>query len=379
MIERIDTLRGFRAIRAEWEALYTASGVSNVFLTHAWLEAWIADIAEGFVVLVSRPHRGAAMDAGVIFATHEPRAWCYVVEHSYRPGVLCRPDAGVPLRQFLLYIAAHEWHRVRRVILARCPDTEEFRAELGRTLGPLEICVVPGMDLASRIIETKQSYEEYLTSRPAKVRQELKRKIRQLDKKLPQAEVRELPASAGTAGALEVIAAVEADSWKADAQTAIICSDREKHFYGRLFALESPTMRGRLFYLRGADKPIAYVHGVEHDGVFYALKTSYRADHASLAPGQVLFGHLIEHFCDREPGVRAMELLGNDSRWKRELATTARHERTFEVLRPDPLGLTYALGKKYLAPLKSQSTATYPALSRMWQQARALRQRVHGS
>ena len=372
MIERVVDAAGFARLRTDWDALYAASGESNPFLTWEWLALWTAHLGErGFVAMLHRPRRGAPADAAVVFDGAHGDRWCSVSEHSYRAGVLHLPDVRAPLRPFLVHALGHA-RNVRRVCLHRSPDTAEFRSELDAALGPLRFLAVDRESVASRLVDLPATYDAYLASRDKKVRSELRRKDRQLAAELPGAKLVELPASAGGAGALALVTHVEADSWKAESATAIVSNPREREFYAAVFQLATPRTRGRLFSLDGAAGPIAFVIGVQHDDVFYALKTSYRQDHQQLSPGQVLFARLIERFCQAGSGVRQIELLGVDQRWKRELATAHRDERTLEIHRPDPRGLVTALAYAS-APHLRAAAAHDPRVARVL----ALAKRVH--
>ena len=390
MIERVGDLAAFAALRRDWDRLYDASGVSNPFLTHDWIAAWLAHMAHGEgVVLVHRPRSGAPLDSGILLTTEHSGRWCVPTEHIYRQDVLCRRGMDTPLRPFLFYIASHEW-QIWRVMLHRCHDTPGLRAEIDRTLGPLRfLCLPHDKTIPSHVIDVGQPFAVYLASRPGKVRQELNRKARQFDKSVPGARVHEVDLLAGhpsgqhpaqVAGeAVRIIEEVEADSWKADAGTAIISSDRELAFYKAVLTIRNPRTRGRLFVLEGDAGPMAFVLGIQHDDVFYALKTSFRADQAKRSPGQVLFFRIIEELCDREPATRSLELLGMDSRWKRELASSARIERTFEIIRPDPAGLAFALTKKKALPALRAAAARDPRVARLLQLARNIRHRLQPS
>ena len=346
MIQRVTTSAEFHALRDEWDALYGDSGESNLFLTHEWLDAWVSCMERDFAVLCRRARPDGPLEAAAIFTTDHRDRWCFLSEQSYRPAVLALPHVDTPLRAFLVHIFLTEPF-VWRVMLHSCEDIPVIRRELDHTMGPLRfLCLSDDESMPMHIVATDTSFADYLASRPGKVRQELRRKLRQIDRKLPGVEFAELSsASVGGARAVDMIAQIEEHSWKADAHTAVISHQRDRNFYARVFEIATARSRGRLFYLATPDGPIAYVLGVQHDGVFYALKTSYDANYKRHAPGQVLFGHLIRRFCEREPGVRTIELLGRDSRWKRELATSTRQERNFELLRPDPVGVAYAVAQ----------------------------------
>jgi CelD/BcsL family acetyltransferase involved in cellulose biosynthesis len=371
VIERADDLRGFARLREAWDALYAASGASNPFVTWEWLDTWTRHLGErGFVALLHRPRRDAPADAAVLFDASQPDRWCSVSEHSYRAGVLHLPGIRAPLRPFLLHALARARH-VRRVCLHRAEDTPVLRADLDAALGPFRFLAVEREQVASRLIDLSPSYEAYLAARDKKVRSELRRK----DRQLAGAALTELPTDAGGAAALALIARVEEDSWKAAEATAIASSAREQAFYAAVFQLATPRTRGRLFALEGAAGPIAFVIGVQHDDVFYALKTSYRLDHQQLSPGQVLFGRLVERFSTPSSGVHHLELLGVDQRWKRELATRHRDERTLEIHRPDPRGLVTALAYTS-APHLRAAAARDPRVARLVDLAKRARARI---
>ncbi len=71
--------------------------------------------------------------------------------------------------------------------------------------------------------------------------------------------------------------------------------------------------------------------GIGLDGVFYVLKTSYREAYARYGPGLVLFLSVIEELAAKGEGLRKIELLGEDARWKRELCTSGREVCTYTL------------------------------------------------
>ena len=373
MFERVTTTSGFQALKRDWDQLYQAAGVSNPFVSHAWLSAWSAHVARRFAALCIRPAPGAPLDAAVMFATDHRDRWCYITEHSYRPGLLARPGAVYPLRALIGYIFTHEpW--VWRVGLHRCPDTDGFYRALMRELGPLRpLCVPEEVSVPERVIDVSGSFDDYLAARASKkIRQELRRKLRQIVRRMPAVAFDEL---AGVSGgeALDIITHVERDSWKVDARTAIISNQRERDFYRAVFEISDVRTRGRMFTLSGPEGTFAYGLGVQHDDTYYALKTSYRADHARLAPGQALFAYLIRHMCEHEPTVATIELLGTDSRWKRELASYTRDERGYDVMRPDPVGISYALVKGHLRPALKRAAVRDPRVARLIEVSKRVR------
>ncbi|WP_428263351.1 GNAT family N-acetyltransferase [Haliangium sp.] len=372
MFERVNTIEAFRALRGEWQELYRAAGVSNPFLSYDWIEPWLAYLSRRFAVLYWRDQPGGPIVAAGVFTTEQAGRWCFISEHNYHPGLLVRVDAASPphmyLRRFLIHIFTREplvWH----MILHRSVDDAAVRAMVARGLGPLRfLCTESPRVVPEYIVDTAASFDEYLTDRPGKVRKELRRKLRRVERELPEVRFTELPADAGGQAALDIIARVEEDSWKSGTHTAIISHRRERDFYSAVFEIAGERSRGRLFSLSDAGGALAYVIGVQHDRTFYALKTSYRADHARYAPGQVLFAYLIRHLCESD--VDNLELLGTDARWKRELATRSRAVRTFKFMRPDPIGLGYVLAEGHLRPAIRSAAERDPRVARLWDLAK---------
>ena len=67
---------------------------------------------------------------------------------------------------------------------------------------------------------------------------------------------------------------------------------------------------------------MAHLLGVAHRGTYYALKTSYDEAYRAWSPGIVLFQHAIRKAF--EDGLATFDFLGDDSRWKGELANDRR-------------------------------------------------------
>jgi CelD/BcsL family acetyltransferase involved in cellulose biosynthesis len=368
MIDRITTLDGFLAVRDAWDELYRASGASNLFLTHAWLATWMRHLGRDVVILLSRPAPGAPLDAALPLTAHEDQL-CTITHHSARPGPLVRPGVAHPLRPMLLHLLVHD-PRARRLVFHRCQDGATFPAQLERELGPLRFVLVDQGEQVSRLIATDAPFERWLESRESKVRHELRRKLRGFSRAEPEAELVEIDVADADA-AIALVRRIEEDSWKQAAHTAIISDEHELAFYRSTLALADARTRGRMWMLGTWANPIAYVLGVQHDDSFYALKTSYRTDHAALAPGQVLFTRLVERLCAGSGGIARLELLGGDARWKKELATETRVEPTLEVLRPTPPALLY-LAYAHMRPALQAAAERDTRVRRMLDTARRL-------
>ncbi len=338
-----------------YDRLYAGVAPDNVFLTGAWLRLRLAhfDGARGRV-LAQRDDRGLA--AVLVLVEHDD-AWRSLIEHSYLPGILARPDVAQPYRAIMRQLYDQ---KVRRVELDAYPDEDGFRTGLHAALegSYLSVARQPG---CTRAIAVDQPFEAYLASRPGKVRAELRRKARKLDKDAGPVTLRCLSGAAERDEALGACEQIEAESWKADAHSAIISSPEELAFYRGVYDLDAPDVRGQLYLLHAGAEPLAYALGVRHGSRFYALKTSYRAGQAKLAPGQVLFFHLIEALCADE-AIGTIELLGMDSRWKREVASREHRTCTYELHRDDLVGRSLVFAHERLKPAVQRAADEHVAV-----------------
>src|SRR5690606_34210979 len=99
----------------------------------------------------------------------------------------------------------------------------------------------------TRAVDVTQPLDRYLETRSKKLRASLRRKLRRIEREHPGVELKVLDSPEQGADAIAVIEAVESESWKLEAGTAIICSEREREFYRGLFHLNDPTTRPRMY------------------------------------------------------------------------------------------------------------------------------------
>jgi CelD/BcsL family acetyltransferase involved in cellulose biosynthesis len=86
------------------------------------------------------------------------------------------------------------------------------------------------------------------------------------------------------AAALEI----ERESWKEAAGTSLTANRLQENFHTGFLesALQNGWLCGHLLLLD--DEPIAYIHGVLYNGIFYDLKESYKSRYREMSPGHVL-------------------------------------------------------------------------------------------
>ncbi len=110
------------------------------------------------------------------------------------------------------------------------------------------------------------------------------------------------------------VAAIERESWKAEAGTSIASNPVHDSFHRDLAlrAAASGYFSGHLLFLNG--EPLAYIMGLLQQSVFLDLKESYRAAFREMSPGHVLksfaFARLYEH------GTRLYDFMGKCEEYK---------------------------------------------------------------
>ncbi len=327
-VERIGGLAAFEAIERDWSALYEESKTDNLYLTHEWILIWAHAFKRELTVLLLR--EGQKLVAALPLDSTDPSFFVTLRGETYRSGMLGTDARAQHFRTFLRFLF-FDCKKATKFVLHRLPDTAETRDALKGATRPFSPFVLARWCTVSRWIDVGTSLEEYLARRPSKVRQELRRKDKRFTTAYPNTRFVEID---DCGEAMRIIATVERDSWKAGEGTTIEHSDGQADFYRGVLSLRSS--RPRLFALLDGDAPIAFLLGVTHGGSFEALKNSFCQHYAKDSPGIVLFLRLIEVLA-REGGTSRIELLGIDARWKKELGTGERGERTFDILRPTPL------------------------------------------
>lgn len=353
MLRLIDSPDELAGLGAPWAELYRRCD-TNLFLTHGWIANWARCFAPRMTVAVEL--RGSRLEAALP-VWRDGGVWRSLGDHSYRPSVLAARPPGQVLGPMIRALD-------RR---AGGPVVLEGTAAGGDLEAAGTISVVKHQRCL-RVVDTSVSFDDFLAARRKKVRQELGRKRRKLERELADPALRVWRGGAMDE-AFAAVLEVERDSWKDGAATSIGSSIAEERFYRGVLELGGDDTEPSVYALFDGAQPIAFVLGVAHRETYYALKCSYRESFARLSPGSVLFTHLIEAAC-ADPALERLELLGVDARWKRELAD--REDPIAQIeLRPRNLrALAYAVGYERVRPAIKSLLARSPRLSRLWERMR---------
>jgi CelD/BcsL family acetyltransferase involved in cellulose biosynthesis len=135
---------------------------------------------------------------------------------------------------------------------------------------------------------------------------------------------------------LEECFAVDARSWKAGANTAIVSHANTRQFYEHIGHWAASRGSLRLALLRVEGRPVAMQMGLEEEGVHFAIKASYDASYSRFSPGKLLMHAIVEGAFRR--GLKSVELLGADEPYKQRWASHSRERLTLRAYAGSPIG-----------------------------------------
>jgi len=348
MIQEISQIRDFESLQKEWDELYRISGASNLFLTHGWILNWIKHFGKDrWVVIIERPGSETYLSAGGVFQITANGVGFIDTFYSHFPGILCEKGRRAPLREMIRHLKK-AYHPVA-IHLVESPQEDSFLEEIRSAAGWRWQILEKNVHMM-RSIAVQGDFESYLNTKSKKLRHELERKNRKMEKE-GIVDLRCFDKPGELDELFRVIEEVENDSWKFKAGTAIISSDAEQGYYKSVFQYYSGFSAAKAYVLYHKDSPLTYVLGVEFEGKYYALKTSFKESGSSLSPGTVLFFRVLKKLNSDGVKISRVELLGGDARWKSELCTDSASYCTYVLYPMSPLALLYVVGYKYLGPV----------------------------
>ena len=355
-MKRIDDIQKIRQLKTEWDHLYSKCKTDNLFLTHTWICAWMSRFAKGeHSVLINRVDD--QLTAAGIFRLQKRKASFISMDDSNWPNVLCLPEETSCFKPFLAYFL--QTKNIEWIHLNSSPDDSVFQTALAEAASK-NFYLIRHYPHCTRSIDVTDSIDAYLGSRPKKIRSELRRKQRKINAELPDIvfKVYDNPSQAEDVFCL--LSQVEKNTWKQESGTAITCFEEQIGFYRDLFCIKDDDIKARAFFLMNGDTPLAYVIGLLYKETFYALRTSYKNDYEKLSPGQVIFYYLIEHFSGPNRIIDNIELLGADSRWKRELGSKEKRLCNIELLKKSPKTAGIYFAWHHILPFVEKTSAKYP-------------------
>jgi hypothetical protein len=321
---------------AEWQAL-VASVAAAPDLEYGWARTLIRahEIDPGEVHCLAL-RAGASLAAWWPMRVHRStrrKLPVTIVEplvsvYALHQGLLHSLELGRAQRELLAAMEATwpHWTVLRLCQLEQGGELARWWHEHAATAG---WHAVSALGVSPPYLPISSGWDDYLKTKSANFRSNLKRKPRKLAEHAPY-RIEFIDDESSMRDALAAVAAIEAHSWKAGAGTAIVSRPWEQRFYEELAANFAPSQQLLITLLRLADEPVAYDLTILGGGRGYCLKTSFDSRHADLSPGLVLRAELMRRMFDGK--LREYDFLGNNERYKLEWTDQVRRDETLELI-----------------------------------------------
>jgi len=329
-VEQVECVERLEDYREAWQGLQQRASGGDPFTSYEWLTAWLHAFWEGkslAFLFVWRQERLVGLVPLVWDA--EGDLWCpgsFVLPvnlQTTREDILCEGDPVEVMEAALAHLRSSG--RPVRLALKHVRTDGVALQSLPRVLTDQGMATVVQVEPDSPIVGLEGDWESYLRARSRRCRSEMRRK-RKAAERSGQVGWRVVSDPEGVAGAVGAVLEIERHSWKEGAGTSLTREAGVDRFFAELATLCARTGSLRVYLLELDAQPIAYAFCILHGDELYALKTSYRSDFGQLSPGVVLFGYVLQDAFAQ--GYALVDLLGETSRWKREIATTCREHRS---------------------------------------------------
>ncbi|MFC5137630.1 GNAT family N-acetyltransferase [Actinomycetospora rhizophila] len=345
MIQRLDP-----DLLEAWDALALATG-APVFARPGWLTAWADAFGAREHLRALTVHRDGALVAllpvisgplGLRTPTNS--------ETALIAPVVADDDAAGDLAQRLL--ARRAGTVDLDAVLADHPLTAALRTAAGST---------PALETvrcSSPWVDTSGDPADFLRRLSKNRRHGLKRLAKRLDEAGEVSfDVSDGRNDSGDDDLDELLRdglRLEARDWKLAAGTAIASSPARVAFYTRAARWAADAGVLRLAFLRLDGRAIAFGYCLQQGPTLHFLKLGMDDEHAKLGPGMMITKRLIDH-AFAQPGVRELDLLGENESYKADLASGVREQVRVRVYPTPVLGGVQRAATEAVADLRRKA------------------------
>ncbi|UCG87581.1 MAG: GNAT family N-acetyltransferase [Gemmatimonadota bacterium] len=327
-VASLDELGRFES---QWNDLVARCSTATPMSTFAWLYAyfhhfvkppasWVCllalrdDALVGVLPLVRSPGRSISLP-------NNP--------HAISVDAVFAPEVEQEAYLALLDEAFLQGDRTSAIVFRRIRDDS-----------PTLSLATPGLyrhsDLAEQgaYLPVPPDFEEYRRSLSRNFRNNLNKAVNKL-KRLPDVEISILSGNDADPALLPRFAAVEAASWKGEAETAIQCSPVLLDFYGDMVTHLHRAGWLEWQFLKTEGRPIAANLCIRLRRSLFLWKLGYDAEYSRCSPGSLLLEHVVRQ-ASVEGTIDEIDLMTNqpwynnwDMAWRPYLDFTGYRKRTF--------------------------------------------------
>jgi len=310
-----------------WRALHRSARLPAPFLTFAWQREWTRTFAAGH-----RLELRTLRDA-------DGRLVAVLPLHEAEPGVL-RLLGGTDVSDYrdLVAVAGREEEAWTTLLAAHGDDVvldlHCVPAQSPTVTALPGLAEVAGLSLTTEVEERcpvlslPRTWEAYLARLDSKHRHELQRKIRRVEREMPDARVTMVSRADDIADRFGDFLDLHRRSRTGKAK---FMDARMEEFFRRVLLALAVDGAVRIWFLDTNGGPIASFVTLEWDGTVGLYNSGFHPDRSALSPGLVLLARLIEDAIAR--GVRRFDFLRGEERYKYEFGPTPEPVYTVRVAR----------------------------------------------
>ncbi len=328
-INDIETLGDYRLL---WDSLLPETPHASFFQTYDWLQVYWKHFGEGqrLRVLIVR---AAGKPIGIVplcvrrrnHAIGSVRVLSYPLEDwGMFYGPLGKNQAAT-LMAAMKHIARtpHDWEEIDLPWVAG-NTTDNGRTQRAMQFANLSPRVTPYQSTSH--VEMEGTWGDYLAGREAKVRYELRRNLRQIERlgKVEFVRHRPEPLRQGDGDCrwdlYDLCEKVSQASWQAKSTTGnTLCHSRVRDFCRDAHAVASKLGMVDMALLKLDGEAVAFGYNYHYQGHIFGLRMGYDASISAKGLGKALLSYQIRDGFER--GDRCMELGMGDQKFKQQVRT----------------------------------------------------------
>jgi CelD/BcsL family acetyltransferase involved in cellulose biosynthesis len=300
-----------------WRALHAASALRSPFLSWIWQREW----ARAFAARERLEIRRVTDEAGHLLGL--------LPLYQAEPGVQ-RLIGGVDVSDYLdvLAEAGRETEVWTALLASRPPAHPAWELHAVPAASPTvtrlpALAVEHGGEVTVRleercpVLDLPATWDAYLARLSGKQRHELLRKMRRVEREVPQARAVGLGTRADVESRFDDFLALHRQSRVGKAR---FMDARMEAFFRRVGAMLAEADAFRLWLLDAPGGPLASFLCLEWDGTVGLYNSGFRPEAAALSPGLVLLAHVVRDAIER--GKRRFDFLRGEERYKYDFGPT---------------------------------------------------------
>lgn len=302
---------------AAWQALHAASALRSPFLSWTWQSEWARAFAEADRLEIRR------------VTDHDGRLVGLLPLYEAEAGVL-RLLGGVDVSDYLdlLAEAGRETEVWAALLASRPPARPVWDLHSVPAASPT-VTQVPGLaaehgaevaltvEERCPVLTLPATWDAYLAGLSGKHRHEMLRKIRRLEREVPEARAVGLASRDAVESRFDDFLTLHRQSRVGKAR---FMDERMEAFFRRVAARLAESEGVRLWLLDAPGGPLASFLTLEWDDTVGLYNSGFRPDAAALSPGLVLLAHVVRDAIER--GRRRFDFLRGEERYKYEFGPT---------------------------------------------------------